>query len=95
MSLGLLLTMGIVIPFGWVNLDENMGFQWVSGVGTLVLVRPMPKPASNTSRLQGRASPAVAEPFPFLPLTSCWCSSGTLATRCTCTQSAGPSLSRR
>jgi hypothetical protein len=28
--------MAICIPFGWMNLEDNMGFQWLSCIGTIV-----------------------------------------------------------
>lgn len=28
--------MAICIPFGWLNLEDNMGFQWLSCIGTIV-----------------------------------------------------------
>lgn len=38
-SLGLLVTMVVVIPFAFIKLEENMGFQWFSGVFTSIMVR--------------------------------------------------------
>lgn len=35
-SLGYLICMGICIPFGYLNLDDNMWFQWVSVIGLIV-----------------------------------------------------------
>jgi len=36
LSVGYLLCMAICIPFGWLNLDENMWFQWLSFGGLLL-----------------------------------------------------------
>ena len=35
-SVGYLLAMGICIPFGYMNLDDNMTFQWISMVGLVL-----------------------------------------------------------
>jgi len=35
-SVGYLLAMGICIPFGYMNLDDNMTFQWISMIGLVV-----------------------------------------------------------
>jgi amino acid permease len=37
-SLGYVLTMVICIPFGYLNLEENMSFQWLSFVALVILV---------------------------------------------------------